>query len=163
MSNVTRNNAAFIAKMRALLAGMANALPAGATQVIAGGKVSTMADVTAEVEGFITVFQAAEDTAVAFHTAVQTREDMAPAAVARYNQLQAAFKSMLGKKSPNLVKVGMEPDKTPAPPPVEKKQASVAKGKATRVARGTKGKKQLAAIHGEAPPATPQAAPKEGQ
>jgi len=173
MSDISNNNGAFIAAMKALLAGMATTLPANVTQVVAEGEVSSITDITNEVNGYITLYQAADDAAVVLHTAVQAREAIAPKATARYAALRNAFKSMIGKKSPNLTKVGITPDKTPAPPTLEKKKASATKGAATRTARGTKGKKQLAAIHGEVTPPTPttpptpatppQTAPKTGQ
>ncbi len=165
MSDVTQSNEAFIAAMKALLAGMTTTLPANVTQVVAEGEVSSLTDITTEVTSYITVYQAAEDAAAALHTAVQVREAIAPKATARYAAIRSAFKSMIGKKSPSLTKVGITPDKTPPPPTVPQKQARVAKSAATRTARGTKGKKQLAAIHGAAPaPATataPQTAPTE--
>ena len=114
-----------------------------------------------------TVFQAAEDAAIALHIAVQARNAVAPAALARYEALRGSFKAMLGKRNPDLVKIGIEPDKTPPPATVEQKKARVARAQATRVARGTKGPKQKAAIKGQVPPAAPapppEAAPKTGQ
>lgn len=155
MSDPVTSPNALLAAFKAMRAGLDNGLPSGLTQIGAGGKVSTIADVKAELDDTIKVYQAAKDADLEAQKAAKARDEMAPAAVARYEALRTALKGIFGRKSPDLVKVGLAPDKTPAPPTVEEKKARVEKMQATRKARGTKGPKQLKAIKGQVPDPTP--------
>jgi len=166
MPTLANTPQAFIVALKALLSGMKTSMPAGLTQLTAGGKVSLLADLEAELQGILDVYQAAEDTAIAHARAVKDREDLAVTAVPRYAAIRAAVKAAFGQKSVELAKVGIQPNKTPPAPTVEQKKQRVAKAQATRVARGTKGKRQKQAIKGQpppAPPVAPSAAPPKPQ
>jgi hypothetical protein len=63
-----------------------------------------------------------------------------------YAALKAAVISYFGAKSPQLVKFGLEPRKTPAPLTSMQLAVRAAKVKATRQQRGTKGPVQKAGI-----------------
>jgi len=61
-----------------------------------------------------------------------------------------AFVKATFSKSPDvLVDFGLAPKQAATPLTVEQKAARVAKGKATRQARGTMGKKKKLAVHGD--------------
>src|SRR5271165_6289556 len=117
-------------------AGIPN-LPSGTTQIVAGGQVSTPAQLQAELDGYIATYQAAEDAELALKNAEKARDNVAVTVLPRFEALRTSFKGMLGKKNPDLVKLGLEPDKTPAPLTVDQKKAKAAKALATRKARGT--------------------------
>jgi hypothetical protein len=75
------------------------------------------------------------------------------------NAMKGYLKTRFGKNSPKLQKFGFTPDRTPKKAP-SVKAAAVVKAQATRTARGTKGKKQKAAIKGSpAPTASAQPVP----
>ena len=162
MSDPIESPSALLAALKGMRAGIPN-LPAGTTQIVAGGQVSTPAQLEAELDTYIATYQAAEDAELALQNAEKARDTLAVTVVPRFEALRTSFKGMLGKKNPDLTKVGLEPDKTPAPLTLQQKQAKAAKAAATRKARGTLGPKQKAAIKGQVPPATPPApAPKPG-
>jgi hypothetical protein len=149
MSTPEKNYAAFIKALTQLIAGLQNSMPPGLTQLAAGGTVSTLAALVTELQAILAVYQAAEDAAATHAKAILARDELAPTAIPRVEAIRFAVKGAFGKKSPDLPKVGMAPDKTPPTPTVAQKEQRVAKGKATRVARGTLGPKQKAAIHGQ--------------
>jgi len=153
MSDVLVSHSAMLAVLKAMRAGLQNNLPAGLTQIAAGGEVSTVAQVETELDGYIATYQAADDAETAYRKAVKTRDDEAGTVVPRIEALRTSLKGVFGKKNPDLTKVGLTPDKTPAPLTLEQKQERAAKAAATRKARGTKGPKQKAAIKGQLPPA----------
>jgi hypothetical protein len=107
--------------------------------------------------------------AVADDKAVQKEVD------ALRNAMRGYLKARFGKNSPKLQKFGFTPNRTPKKA-ASVKAAAVVKAKATRVARGTKGTKQKAAIKGSpaptasapaavtpaAKPATPPSTPTQG-
>jgi hypothetical protein len=137
--------------------GLADNAPAGLTQLAAGGKVSTMAELVSELQGYATIYKAADDATMARDKALLAREAIAPTAGARSEEIRAAVKAALGRKNPELASFGMTPDQTPAPLTVEQKTAAAAKAKATRAARHTMGPKQKKAIKGQVAPAAGQA------
>jgi hypothetical protein len=65
--------------------------------------------------------------------------------------VRTQIKARLGADDPGLLDYGITPGKAPKALTVEEKAFKVAKGKATRTARGTRGKRELAKVRGEAP------------
>jgi hypothetical protein len=128
-------------------------LPVGATQITAGGKTSTLAELQAEVDGYVVTYKAPVQLEEQLAVAVKDRDAQAPAILGRLSAVRGAIKSALGPKSPALSKYAIAPDKEPAPLTLEQKTERAAKAKATRAARHTMGPKQKKAIKGEVPPA----------
>jgi hypothetical protein len=157
VSDISNNDQAFATALKALVSGLKlpNLLPAGLDKIAAEGKVSTVPELITEFEGYAEVYQDVADAEATYHKAVKARDLLAATAVPRYEAVRSSLKAALGKKSEDLPKVGIDPNKTPAPLTVEQKQAKVDKAKATRAARGTKGPKQLAAIKGQVPAGPP--------
>lgn len=153
MSNGIPDPYRFLVALKAVQKGVRTALPAGQTQIVAGGRVSTLDEVDAELEGYIEVFQTAEDAEAAAEVALRARNEIAKTARARYQVLRAAVKVALGRHSPNLPKAGIDPDKERGPMTLETKIDAAAKRTATRKARHTMGPKQKAAVTGETPEA----------
>jgi hypothetical protein len=157
-SNVYESPAALLAEMKNLRAGLPN-LPAAITQVTADGETSTIPQIEAEMDGIIAVYQAEKDAEIALQKATKAREDLAVTAIPRYEAIRASLKTMIGKKNPDLTKIGLEPDRTPAPLTVDQKKTKVSRALATRKARGTMGPKQKAKIKGSVPAETPSPTP----
>ena len=155
MNTDTRSPGKLLAALTALVKGLEETPPEGLTHVAAGGTVLSIEEVKTEAKGYIAVYKKAEATAIEHAKAVQERKLLAPHACGRYNALEASFKAAMGKNNPDLIKLGFEPNKTPTALTVDQKKASVAKGQATRVVRGTKGKRQKAALKGKLPEAPP--------
>jgi hypothetical protein len=143
-----------------ILAGMPK-LPSTLTSLSILGKTYTMADLATQLQVYKSKFDASGQAHAAAKTADDDVQKIAAEANEFVSEAKAALKAALGRKSSALETVGVKPDKTPAPLPLEKEVERAAKAKATRAARHTMGKKQKAAIHGQVPPVpTP---PKPGQ
>lgn len=136
--------------------GLQTEMPTGCTQLTAGGKVSQLTDLSTEVAGMLAIYQTVETTGLAHKNALKARDDAEPTVMARYQEIATAVKAALGKRSPNLPKLGLKTNKTPTPLTAAQKLERNAKAQATRKARGTKGKKQVRAMHGEVPTPAPQ-------
>jgi hypothetical protein len=137
-----------------LLAGLAK-FPSGVTSVLINGKVYQLTDVTTQLGAIKAPFDVAAQAERDYQKALQTLNGVYEDAVTFVQDTRAAIKPMIGRKSADLVDYGMEPDKTPKPLTAEQEVTKVAKGKATRKARGTLGTRQRTAIHGTLPEPTP--------
>lgn len=152
MSTKLRTPGDILKACQSLAGGLSTSPLPGLTHIAAGGQVLPIADLLTEIQGYASVYKAAEDAAMAHDKAVQAREATAPATVDRLQQIRAALKTALGRRSPDLLTFGITPDQEPAPLTVEQKLARSAKIKATRAARHTMGPKQKAAIKGQVTP-----------
>ena len=158
----TNSSGTFLAALKALHEGVTKELPPEITQVTAGGKTSDVPTLATEIQRMVTVFANVETTHNAHIKALQVRTEEGPGVVTRYEDIASALKAALGKKNPLLAKFGLAPNKTAAPPTTEQKTLRIQKARATRVARGTKGKRQKEAIKGTVPATTTSAAPATG-
>jgi hypothetical protein len=134
--------------MADLIDGLTSTPPPGVTTVVVNGTTFTMPELLAQLGIYHAAFTKAEQAEDARALAVKEREDIAVAAAKLLAGARTLLKGMLGKQNPALTAFGIAPDKTPTPLTVEQEVAKVAKGKATRVARHTMGKKQKAKLHG---------------
>jgi hypothetical protein len=126
------------------------------TSLTIGGVVHQIADITAKITADI----ASSDTAEKGHATWLQQVDEERASHAVVDPLVSGVKKFVRLQwgdtdavQATLADFGMDPTKKAVVPPATK-VASAAKAKATRVARGTKGAVQKAAIHG-APAADP--------
>lgn len=155
-------------QLTALANGLLANPPGAQTTVVVEGAAIPTATLAAEVKGYDAIWAAVESTDLAHTQAVQVRTKAEATVHPRVANIIAAIKGMLGPTNPNLEPLyGIAPDKEAAPLTTEKQAVKNAKAVATRLARGTKGKKQKAAIKGvvlapapapAAPPAAPAAA-----
>ena len=159
MSNLHTNPGAILKGLADLADGLDKTPPPGMTQVAAGGKVSTIAELVTEVQSYRTLYKTAEDATNARDKAIQERDKVAPRVISRLEEIQGALKSALGKRNPDLALYGIKPNQKPTPLSVEQQTVRVAKAKATRVARHTLGAKQKKAIKGQLPPDEGQPSP----
>jgi len=146
-----------LALINALVNGLTNKPPGGATSAVVDNQSMAMADVITELKGYQGVYQKEADAKSALSTARQARLKAEPNAVPRIRLVVEAVKGMMGSHNPALEGLGITPDKVAAPLPAEKEVLKAQRNAATRVARGTKGKKQKAAIKGQVPAAAPVA------
>jgi hypothetical protein len=80
--------------------------------------------------------------------AIQAQRDLQAQSGAMVSHVKQVLRMLLSGAEPALVTLGLTPVKAPRALTAEAKVARAAKAKATREARGTKSKKQKAAIHG---------------
>ncbi|HEY8090503.1 MAG TPA: hypothetical protein VIF09_21730 [Polyangiaceae bacterium] len=124
---------------------------------IAGQQVKP-ADVIQVLQNRILTAKAANAAKASLNAASTTAKTQITGSRALVKAVKQALRLMFANDVNLLATFGLSPAKVPAPTPATK-VAAAAKAKATRTARGTKGKKQAAAI--KAPPAaTPAQTPK---
>ena len=161
----------FATLLTALGGGLTSNPPGGLTTVVVDGAPIATSALATEVKSYATLWEAVETTSLAHTQAVQARTKAEPAVHPRVAKIISAVKGMLGPTNPNLASLyGITPDEEPQPLTTEKMVAKNAQALATRKARGTKGKKQKAAIKGVVPAPAPApttsptatAAPKTG-
>jgi hypothetical protein len=153
MSNIHTHPGAVLKGLADITVGLTNNPPPGLTQLAAGGKVSTIADLLVELLQYHAAYKAADDATNARDKAILTRDKAAPTAISRLEEVQGALKTALGKRNPDLLLYGIKPNQKPTPPTVAQQTVRVAKAKATRIARHTLGSKQKKAIKGKVPAA----------
>lgn len=159
MSDIYNSPGALMLALQSMISGFATSPPAGLTHLAVSGKVSSIADLTIELQGYADVYKTADEADKAHEKAVLARDAIEPTATTRYEELRAAIKSALGKKNPDLHNFGLTPSLRHAHLTVEQQAIKVAKTKATRAARHTLGPKQRKAIKGQLPPVAEQTPP----
>jgi len=159
MTDIYNNPGAMLTALHAMVDGLTTNPPPGLTQLAAGGKVSALPALTTELQGYLDLYQAADDALKAYEKAILARDTQAPMIRPRFEDIRTAVKSAIGRKNPDLGKFGMTPAKTPAPLTAEQKVARAAKAIATRLARHTVGPKKKKAIKGLPPAASPPSPP----
>lgn len=140
--------------MKAMMEGIPE-LPTTLTSISVLGTTYTMADLTAKLGTFEPIYAAADKAAQDKDLAFAARDKADPEAREFVMATAVAFKVALGRTSATLRKVGVTPDKLPTPLTTDQKTVKVAKGKATRIARHTMGKKAKSKITGQAPVTAP--------
>jgi hypothetical protein len=119
-----------------------------------GGKQLKPADVVLVLQGRISAAQAATAAKAGLNAAATTAKTEITSTRGLIKTVKQALRALYAGDITTLATFGLAPDKVPAPKPATKVEAAL-KAKATRTARGTKGKKQRLEI----PPADETAAP----
>jgi len=120
--------------------------------VLIDGKKVTPADVIQVAQACVAASKAAEASRAAWQTAVKADKDQRARASVFLTQVRQALLVMFASSIDSLADFGLAPRKRQAPKPPVKVEAAT-KAKATREARGTKGKRQKAKIKGAVHPA----------
>ena len=144
--NVTTQKADNVLELQALLNGITTLLPKVDSFLLSRQTVSR-ADLLAQVQKRLDAALATKNARIALHNAVEAERNAQTVFKPLRSALRAYLVSVFSANAPELQQFGFvqsrRPKKTVAP-----KAAAVTKAKATRQARGTKGKKQKATIHG---------------
>ena len=134
----------FLAEMVQMDEGLRSTLPAGA--IITVEEIDlTQAQIDAKLQGYIAKFQAVDAAEQAYQDALNARLNATVEARTYYKQLKGAIRTYFGGQSAKLATFGIATDK-PLEITAAKQMVAVAKRTQTRKLRGTKGRKQLAAI-----------------
>jgi len=159
----TANPGQQLKQLNDLIGGIGAGAPAGVTEMGVGGSKFAMPDLLTKLTGYRDVYAAVARAEAALAVAIEARDAVNVEATKFLRQTRKAVKSALGGTSATNKSYGITPDKEAAPLPADKLVTRNAKAAATRVARGTKGKRQKAQIHGEVPaspaPASPTPSP----
>ena len=154
--NVSAQKATLAVTLTALVQGI-NTQLAGVDPIDFDGATHTRAELLASIQAVLDAIAGVKATRTALSQAVAGQK----AAIAQGRLLRAGMKRFLqakfGPTSAKLQEFGFTPARTPKTT-VKSKAEAKAKSAATRVARGTKGKKAKQAIHGTVPE-TPAPAP----
>jgi hypothetical protein len=131
--------------LQQMLQGWQELIPVDSTLLSSAGSLN-QAGVLAELQGYLGVYTDLDTHDTGIRQARAQAESQLPEVRAYYAALKAAVISYFGAKSPQLVKFGLKPRKTPAPLTSTQLAVRAAKVKATRQLRGTKGPVQKAGI-----------------
>ncbi len=103
------------------------------------------------IVAWLAAFSAHDDAKRNEMTTLEARRQVEPLAAAFLKVLQEFAINQWGATSQEITKFGFEPRKKAAPLTGDKLVLRTALANATRKARGTRGSRQKAAIHGEVP------------
>jgi hypothetical protein len=134
----------FEAEQVKMLEGVQGIFPASASLTI-GGAVLTQAAIAAKLQGPIANSKAVTAAYKAFQAAVAVRRAETIESRGFYKQLKAALKVYYGPQAAELASFGIPTDKA-IQRTAQQQTVAVAKRRQTRAVRGTKGKKQKAAL-----------------
>jgi hypothetical protein len=135
---------AFEAQLVQMDAGVEETLPAGTVLTIAGTAMKQSA-IDTQLQGYITTFKAVDAAKQAYQEAVAARLAITVEARTFYLQLKAVLKTYFASQNAALATFGITADKAVVSS-TKTKLLATAKRAQTRTVRGTKGKKQAAAI-----------------
>jgi hypothetical protein len=142
-----KNQATALARVQALIAGMQKHFPNG--QFTLGNMSFTTASLVQTLQSLADALTALNDAHASVKDGVAvlrtTEANVRPVIRACTNYLRATF----GDSTAQLDDFGLRALKARTPLATDKRVVAVAKQKATRVARGTKGKKQKLAVKGD--------------
>jgi hypothetical protein len=130
------------------------------TPLVLKKQTLTVGEIVKQVQARVDARSTTSDAQKAYHSAVQAERESEAEVKPLQQALQRTLQGRFGDDSEKLKEFGIAPTKA-RKVPVATKAAAVAKGQATRDARGTKGPKEKLAIKGVAP-AAPVAAATEG-
>jgi hypothetical protein len=111
------------------------------------GVMTTIAQLVALLKGAVTAIEAADQTKAAAHNAAVVAEAQIASVRSLVPDLQDFARAALGANSNQFALLGFSARKKPVKT-VAAKAEGIARGAATRQARGTKGKNQKKGIHG---------------
>ena len=131
--------------LQLMLQGWQDVVPGDSTLLSSAGSLN-QAGVLAKLQGYLGVYTDLDTATTDVKQARAQAESQLPEVRAYHAALKAAVVGYLGEKSPQLVKFGLKPRKTPAPLTSTQLAVRAAKVKATRQLRGTIGSKKKAAI-----------------
>jgi hypothetical protein len=135
-----------IAKLQQLIAGLPKVAPA--MVIPYGTQTYDTTELVAVLQAVVDAETAVASARAALNAAIQAKRDMQAQSGAMVSHVKQVMRMLLSGAEPALVELGLTPLKAPRALTAEAKVARAEKAKATRAARGTKSKKQKAAIHG---------------
>jgi hypothetical protein len=161
------SRAAFLAAIVTLIAAVPTALPN--VTIIVNGVTMTMAEIVALLKACLAAMTSVDNLRDQLREGLVADQSLREQVVAMSQELYPYSGSVLGRSSKLFASLGFTSKKR-AEPSAETKAEAVEKLRATRAARGTKGKRQRAAIHGApapvpaapATPSSPNVAPLSG-
>jgi hypothetical protein len=137
----------FLTEIQDMVNGLTNSVPSTLKSMSVGGDTMTIAEVLAQFQGILQVLNTVSQTKLAYTAAVAARKAGLVADRGFYANVVANLKQIFGSgNQAQLAAFGIQPAKPRSKPSTTTRAIATAKAKATRVARGTMGKKQKAAI-----------------
>ncbi len=132
-------------ELKEMDAGVVKDIPAKSSLTI-NGKAMTGAQIDGQIKQYLATIQTADAAKAQYQTAVVARRNQAVEARDFFLQLKKTIVAYFGTQSPQLVDFGLTPAKTKTAKTSAQQAVIEAKKTQTKVARGTKSKKQKAAI-----------------
>jgi hypothetical protein len=148
-----------------MITGTNKRFPNPSQVLVFGGGNHTVAEVTSDMQSFVTYRTNVETARAALQVALDADGAATPSLLALIGEYTKFVRTTFGTAADALGDFDLAPPKARAPRTAEQKAVSAAKAKATREARGTTSAKQKKAIKGNVTaqlvvtPAAPAAAP----
>src|ERR1700722_5621190 len=136
----------FQTEVAGMISGFTNDLPTTVKNLTIAGATMTVSAILSQLNAIMTTITTVATTKTAYTEAVAARKAALPDDKTFIENLVMAVKLIFGTSATQLAAFGITPPKTKAKPTVQKLAIAKAKSAATRALRGTKGKKQKAAI-----------------
>jgi hypothetical protein len=128
----------FRSDLQQMLQGWLGSIPSNSALSTSVGTLTQVSVVT-QLQAYLAAYSALDTNATSYQqTRAQVKAQL-PQARQYFAALRAALRSFLGDQSPQLAQFGLTPGKTRKPLSTEKAAVKVAKLRATRALRGTKG------------------------
>lgn len=159
MASKTKVPPQFSKSLQSAQAGVTNNWPTGVQTINVQQTAYTQQALVSKLGGYVTVFGLPDKLAQQHADAVTAREGLYAEAHAFLVALLQALPAYVGNTEAGLSAFGAKPPKQRTAQTAAQKAVTTQKRNATRVARGTLGKKQKAQIHGTVPSTTTVAAP----
>jgi hypothetical protein len=148
MANNKTGKTSLAQRAAQLIAGAQKRFPKGTTTVTVGGATTTVTAAVNEIQTFIDNRDAVVAAQATAKAKIAAEKAALPTLTAFLNAFTATVRFLFGNDAEALADFGLAPHKARAPLTAEQKAVAAAKRKATREARGTKGPKAKADIHG---------------
>jgi hypothetical protein len=145
--NVSAQKATTSALLTALVKGIETEL-AGVDPIVVDGSSHPRTELLDRLQAALNAIAAVKLARTALSQAVASQKASTAQAMALRAGVKRVVQTKFGPQSPKLQDFGFTPERV-AKTPVKTKAAAKVKAAATRVARGTKGKKQKSQIHGD--------------
>jgi hypothetical protein len=131
-----------------MIAGTKKRFPNPSQVLVFGGGNHTVAEVTSDMQSFVTNRTAVNQARAALQVALDADEAAAPSLLDIISEYTKFIRTTFGTAADALGDFDLKPPKAPAPRTAEQKAIAAAKAKATRAARGTTSTKQKKAVKG---------------
>jgi hypothetical protein len=134
-----------------MIAGLKKALPKHTKSLKVGTEMVSVSEVLKLLAWFLAYWTSASDKAKTFHTAISERNEQAPDARKLLKALKPTLVYIHGPTNTVLLEYGITPESERRQLTTAEQVVANERRKATREARGTKGRRQKAAIRGSVP------------
>jgi hypothetical protein len=138
-------------RITTMINGLKSTLPKDRKKLVVGTEEVSVSALIRTLEGFQSLWISVDDKAKVYHRAIRDRDKVVPAARELLKDLKPPLVTIYGRTSGDLLKFAIKPESERRQLTTEEQAVANERRQSTRDARGTKGRRQKAAIKGAAP------------